>query len=398
MKNIWTSFLALLKSGDERNFFVLLTFIHSGLYTLSLISSPALLAPIRLIPFTILMIAHIVIYWLALGLDKHPNWIAPYLIGQGVVAFLLAHIAQNLALVFGLYLGLIGIASGLLRKSRWMVAAIGYYLTLSFVSYGRYTNWQDSAWWVLGAILMTVFVIIYVVLYNRQSEARVHAQSLLKDLESANRQLTEYSARVEDLTISNERQRMARDLHDTLSQGLAGLILKLEAVDAHLVNERPERARAIVQQAMEQARASLSDARRAIDNLRNAAPPDLEEYVRREVEGFTNATGILCELDLSLNAAIPDDVAEIAIRVVSEGLNNIACHAQANHARLHILTRDSNLVVEIHDDGVGFDPDGFPAGHYGLLGIRERVRLAGGRCEINSKPGQGTSLDLRLPL
>ena len=77
---------------------------------------------------------------------------------------------------------------------------------------------------------------------------------LLAELETANRQLTEYAARVEDLTIAAERQRMARELHDTLSQGLAGLILQLEAADAHLAANRPERARGILEQSMEKAR------------------------------------------------------------------------------------------------------------------------------------------------
>jgi len=98
---------------------------------------------------------------------------------------------------------------------------------------------------------------------------------LLAELESANRQLTEYAARVEDLTIAAERQRMARELHDTLSQGLAGLILQLEAADAHLAADRPERARGILEQSMEKARGTLKEARQVIDDLRQPAGHDL---------------------------------------------------------------------------------------------------------------------------
>jgi len=153
-------------------------------------------------------------------------------------------------------MGLIGETIGLLReKSRWLVAAVAGLLGLSFLNYLLLEGRGEWYWWLLATLPMTFFVAVYVILYSRQAEARQQAQLLLKDLETANRQLTEYAARVEDLTIANERQRMARELHDTLSQGLAGLILQLEAADAHLVGNRPERVRAILQQSMEKARA-----------------------------------------------------------------------------------------------------------------------------------------------
>jgi NarL family two-component system sensor histidine kinase YdfH len=100
-------------------------------------------------------------------------------------------------------------------------------------------------------------------------DAREQVQEIAAELEKANQQLSQYAAQVEDLTISNERQRMARELHDTLSQGLTGIILQLEAIEAHLSNERIDKAKAIVSNAKLQARAALADARNAIDDLRN---------------------------------------------------------------------------------------------------------------------------------
>ena len=127
---------------------------------------------------------------------------------------------------------------------------------------------------------MIIFVVIYVTLYVRQMEAREKAQALAVELETANRQLTDYAARVEDLTIANERQRMARELHDTLSQGLAGLILQLEAAQAHLGQDHPAKAREIITDAMGQARRTLSEARRAIDDLRQSPQDDLDSALR----------------------------------------------------------------------------------------------------------------------
>ena len=245
---------------------------------------------------------------------------------------------------------------------------------------------------------MTFFVVVYVVLYSRQAEARMQAQGLLRDLEIANRQLTEYAARVEDLTIAAERQRMARELHDTLSQGLAGLIMQLEAADAHLAADHPERARSILEQSMEKARGALQEARQAIADLRQPSGRDLAEAVEQEAQRFSLATGIACQPSIQLKTAIPEDVAETAIRAISEGLTNIARHAHAKLVSLRVVGVSGELEIEIRDDGVGFNPRALQPGRYGLLGMRERLRLAGGQLDIQSEPGQGTRLLIRFPL
>ena len=246
------------------------------------------------------------------------------------------------------------------------------------------------------------FVVVYVVLYGRQVEARDRAQSLLRELETANTELAEYADRVEDLTLAAERQRMARELHDTLAQGVAGLILQLEAADSHLSGGRAERAQGIVQQAMARARATLAEARQVIGDLREqpSSSPDLASALREETERFTRATGISCELDLRLPDALPDTLCEHTVRVVAEALANVARHAQANHVWVGGVETEEWLEIEVRDDGVGFDPAAITteSGHYGLIGMRERARLAGGTLAIDSVPGTGTRLLLRLPL
>ncbi len=86
------------------------------------------------------------------------------------------------------------------------------------------------------------------------------------------------------------------------------------------------------------------------------------------------------------------------LRTVSEGLSNIARHANASQAGVRLSSRDGQLLVEVRDDGGGFDPQAVGAGHYGLLGVRERARLAGGSMQIDSAPGAGTVISLKLPL
>jgi len=161
-------------------------------------------------------------------------------------------------------------------------------------------GWAPLPTWLLWMAPTIFLATIYILMWVRQTQARQRAQALLRELETAHRQLADYAAQVEDLTLAAERQRMARELHDTLAQDLAGLILQLEATDSHLVGGRLERAQAIVQQAMARARAALAGARRAIDDLRAgpSAPDALVEAIQAEARRFSGATGIDCALEL----------------------------------------------------------------------------------------------------
>ena len=391
---------ASTESFVEWPFFLILTFALGFVYVESLFANPALQEPGRLILFTVLMTAHIVFHWLSVRLPSW-KWVTLYLIIQGTLAFFITFMSRNIGPLLGLYMGLIGETIGLLReKPRWSVVTVAVFLALSFLNYGLQVSWIGWYWWLLAMGPMTFFVAVYVTLYSRQTEARARAQTLLRELEAANRQLSDYAGRVEDLTIANERQRMARELHDTLSQGLAGLILQLEAVEAHLAGNRMERARSILRQSMERARETLADARLAIDDLRHNEKRNIEEAVRQEIDHFTDSTGIPCTREIEFPMNIPEQVSETVIRVAEEGLTNIARHANAYKARLRItyIDKKNTLEMEISDDGIGFDPQQVEAGHYGLLGMRERVRLVGGNLDVHSAPGNGTQILIRFPL
>jgi len=176
----------------------------------------------------------------------------------------------------------------------------------------------------------------------------------------------------------------------------------LEAADSHMAQGRAERAQSIVQQAMARARATLAEARQAIDDLREGplSAPDLASALRDEAAHFTDATGIPCALDLALPELLPSALCEHVQRVVAEGLTNVARHARAQHVWVSAREGEDWFVVEVRDDGVGFDPATAltRAGHYGLIGLRERAQLAGGTLDITSEPDAGTRLTLRLPL
>ena len=384
--------------NDPRLLFWFAILLMVAMFIWSFFMTPRLLQPWRFALFAGLFAAHLFMHWKVNWFDKHRQWLWVYTLAQGILAFVITYLSANIGMVFCLFMALIGELLAIYKITMGGVIASIYLLGLAFVNFYLMVGSRQAIWFAFGTIPTLIFVALYVILFSRQADANTQARKLLVELEEANRKLSEYAAEVEDLTLSNERQRMARELHDTLSQGLAGLILQLEAVDAHLAGQRLERGRSILKQSMEKARATLAEARQAIDNLRQPVELDLVELVRQESAHFTNSTGVQCEPQIELEAEISEAVAEAAGKAVSESLTNIARHAHAQNVTLRLSGGSRQLKIEICDDGVGFEPEAVQAGHYGLLGMRERIRLAGGTLAVQSAAGKGTTIDILFPL
>jgi NarL family two-component system sensor histidine kinase YdfH len=316
-----------------------------------------------------------------------------YIALQGGLAFTLVWVGGDIFMVIGIYAALIGAVVGLFGRDRMALVSTVFFLSLAALNIVLLRG-IESILPIVPMLLPTVlFSAIFAYMFSRQTAARY-------EIMKANEKLSQYALEVEKLTLAAERQRMARDLHDTLAQGLAGLILQLEAANAHFEQGNLDKTQAIIEQAMGRARLTLADARKAIDDLRTTGSRSLDESIAEEVQRFESATGIPCELKLDLPDAIDEALTEHVYRSVSEGLSNITRHAQASQVSIHLQLEADALQVEIADDGIGFDPQTAlnQPGHYGLLGLRERVRLAGGTFSINSQPGQGATLSISYPL
>jgi NarL family two-component system sensor histidine kinase YdfH len=383
---------------DPRLFMWLMTLVVAALYVVTLSHQAAVRQWGILIPYTVLLLLHMGLHWQLENISKRSNWIFWYMILQGGLALIISWLGHEIGMTFALFMALIGEAVGLLRLTRQGLLAGVYYVILMMIILVEGLHQASLGPLMVATIPMVIFVVIYVTLYMRQNEAREQAQSLAAELDRANRQLSEYAAQVEDLTIANERQRIARELHDTLSQGLAGLILQLEAADAHLSNKNSEKAQTIVTNAMAQARVTLADARHAIDDLRQSSRDDLDSALRLEISRFTDATGIPIRYHSDPTPGLPDPLKETLIRTVAEALTNIANHANAQNVKINLRIKAESLCVTIQDDGQGFDVSAIPSGHYGILGIKERVRLVNGSLDIQSGNGKGTTLKIEIPL
>ena len=205
-----------------------------------------------------------------------------------------------------------------------------------------------------------------------------------------------------ELGALEERNRLAREIHDTLAQGLAATALQLEAAEANLEG-RPkiEGARQAVRKALALTQESLDEARRSVLDLR-AAP----------LEGRTLAKALAAlgaemsseaDLDIKFEAdgrtvSLPSSVEVGLYRVAQEALSNVVRHAGATRVTMRLASAPGEIRLSVTDDGKGFDPDSVPGERYGLVGINERATLLGGRMAVESEVGVGTRIDIFIPV
>ena len=212
------------------------------------------------------------------------------------------------------------------------------------------------------------------------------AQSMAEDRLQATIQAAEY-----------ERGRWAKELQDETLQGLAALRVSLSAA---LQQRSPEALERVGEEAISQIEAEIEKVRTLIIELRPAALDEigLEAALRSLAERSEIRAEASIDSHFELNGRLDHRVLETTVyRLVQEGLSNITKHAQAGAIELDVRATEDRITVHLRDDGVGFDPaegtDGF-----GLVGMRERIKLARGRMEIDSAPGVGTTIRAELPL
>jgi signal transduction histidine kinase len=254
-------------------------------------------------------------------------------------------------------------------------------------------------WPAIAAVAVCTVGILLSVAYVgtivRQSRER---QRLLKQLQATRAEL---AAAERQAGMLEERQRLARDIHDTLSQGFASVVLLLEAAEESLATGRAVDRH--IAQALRSARDNLAESRRVVWALRprplqeRSLPQALEELAGQLAEetglhAEATVTGTVRPLDAAVEAAL--------LRVAQEALANVRKHAGASQVTVTLSYLDDVVVLDVQDDGVGFDPAATvaAAGGLGLRAMRERAEQLGGSLTIESTPGDGTTIAVELPL
>ncbi len=247
----------------------------------------------------------------------------------------------------------------------------------------------------LQYLLSAVFVVLFTHVAVREREARRAVEELAQKLERANTKLRAYTAQAEELAMVKERNRLAREIHDGLGHYLTTINVQIQAGLAVLDQDR-RRGLEALRQAQTLTQEGLSEVRRSVAALR-ASPLDdfsMPEAVGRLVDACHNS-------GLSLRYTVDGDprplasqIALVIYRAAQEGLTNACKHAEAQHVAVTLTYNDDNVVLKVEDDGLGAEE---PGSGFGLLGIRERLKLVDGQLEVKTGAGQGFLLKVEVP-
>ena len=201
-----------------------------------------------------------------------------------------------------------------------------------------------------------------------------------------------------------ERIRLAADLHDGPVQELTALNYGLERVDRRLQTDGPDAVRELLGEQKNHLTMVTRTLRSLLSELR---PPALDEHglagaLKLYGDAFAKQAGVNVSVDAQVDERPAPEVETIVYRITQEALTNVAKHAQARHVWIRLASGDQAVDLTIRDDGVGFDPEQaarlLKDGHFGLVGMRERAEMGGGRMDLDSRPDHGTTIHLTLPL
>ncbi|NUP24080.1 MAG: sensor histidine kinase [Streptomyces sp.] len=270
-------------------------------------------------------------------------------------------------------------------------------------------------WTVFAALLAANSGLQMVVAHLTEQEARraVERTATIAELERTNAALhqaldenaalhAQLLVQAREAGVADERRRLAAEIHDTIAQGLTGIIAQLQ-----VVSNTPEReqAHAHLGRAMDLARHSLGEARRSVHNLAPVALENdgLHEALKKTVAEWAERTGVRAEFTVTgTSEQLHEEVSATLLRIVQEALSNASRHARPTRVGVTLSFLGDEVILDIRDDGRGFDllalPERGPGGGFGLPGMRARAERIAGCLTVESEPGRGTALSARVPL
>jgi signal transduction histidine kinase len=322
--------------------------------------------------------------------------IIAYFLSEMVLGGIIVYLSHGNGLTMLILLPLAG-QSVLLLRSMWMyVPAI-----LSAAVYASSINAYAHNWEIaLGALPIFVAGVFFVMIFPQvavgEEQARHEVNRLIGDLEAANARLREFATQVEDLTIIKERNRMAREIHDGLGHYLTTIHMQIQAALA-VIERDPATAVATLKKAQKLSQEALQDVRHSVNTLRSSTEASLplrnqieqllEDGEVEELETTFTIRGNYRELDSKKSVTL--------YRAAQEGFSNTRKHASATRFAIILDFSDSsNTRMTLQDNGLGADTI---EGGFGLIGLRERLNLVDGNCEIFTSKGEGFTLQITIP-
>ena len=265
------------------------------------------------------------------------------------------------------------------------------------ISYG----WRDALPFIFIYAAAFLFVASYATATRQAEEAQQKSQTLLAELQKAHVQLKDYTRQAKELAVLEERTRLARDLHDSVTQALYSLTLysaaaarQLEAGDVEKTAENLHELQLTAQQALQEMRLLIFELRPSA-----LAEIGLAGAIKARLEAVETRTGIDATFEVSGEAVVPPEIEEGLYGITQESLNNILKHAQAAHILVKLDLHPKSAILEIEDDGIGFDRiDRDYSLGLGLSGMQERAQQMGSQLTVKGTPGQGTHVRVVVPL
>lgn len=254
-------------------------------------------------------------------------------------------------------------------------------------------NWYFYA--IRGFVLLGISLVVALITWMLVETTRSEQEKLAL----ANRKLAEQALIMEEFAASRERNRLARELHDTLAHSISGAAVQLQAVKT-LLKVNPEAAADELEVARQQLKDGLAESRRAISTLRASSLEELglAGALTKAAEKVSQRSGIKFEIDLLELEPFDPSQEQAIFRIVTSAINNIERHSEATMMTIKLIQENGRSALLVGDNGVGFDPENdVREGRYGLVGMQERAELIGSGLQIHSRPGQGCSVTLFLP-
>ena len=355
--------------------------------------------------------------WIWWWTTAHPHWrtdqpkMAVYYAVRTAIAFVLTWI--NPFFAFFAWVGYVDALEFFPPRRAWVAIAA----TASIVAGSQIGGLPPDgvqAWAGYGLLFLVNFGLVCALSYFEQHREldNIRRREVIVELEHTNAQLeaalSENAGLQAQLVIqareagtNEERQRLAREIHDTIAQSFTGIVTQLEAA---IESPTQDDARQHVQRAVELARDGLNDARRSVRNLN---PTELENVVLSEALKKLAATWSRwwsVRADVTVTGTVEplhDEIEATLLRVAQEALTNVAKHAEASRVGVTLSYMGDDVSLDIRDDGIGFDTNGastYAASHgFGLAGIRQRIERIAGRVDIETEPGAGTAVSAQVP-
>lgn len=342
------------------------------------------------------------------------RWMGLYVVGLMLLAAGLVATSS----FFGIFAFVGYIHTALFLTGGWRIAGAAATSMVMAMAYlgGPASITADREWWLWAAIsvVSTGMAATFIHFAGTSYDHGRRQQDALADLHQANVELesaleenaglhAQLVAQAREAGVLDERQRIARDIHDTLAQSLAGILTQLEAADQTLTD--PQTSRGHVVKAMKLAREGLVEARRTVHAVQPQAlaearlPEAISDVATRwsrdhGVDMTLTTTGHPCPLHTDIEVAL--------LRTVQEALANVAKHADARRVGLTLSYMEDLVTLDVRDDGVGFAPDALrerssSGGGFGLAGMRQRIQRLAGRLVIESEVGGGAAISASLP-